>query len=192
MEDRPTVSSPLQVVIDRMRELRTKRRMTAQQLAEAMTRAGVQWEAGVVTKLETGRRKSLSVTEMLALAYVLDVAPVHLLVPPDAYDVPYPLAEGVEVSAHDVRGWIRGQAALPGTDRRLYFSEVPDREFSPRVLFERTDGVVERVLSYEKSSEAFRMDESPNWRRVPNHLWHVHGGGEVVVQDEPGKENGEP
>ena len=41
------------------------------------------WTRIVVTKLETGRRQSVSVEELLALAYVLNVAPVHLLVPWD-------------------------------------------------------------------------------------------------------------
>lgn len=123
MEERQVTDDPMQVVINRMRELRDKVGMTSQELADAMSRAGVPWEGGVVTKLETGRRKSLNVTEMVALAYVLGVAPVDLLVPGDlADDEPYNIAPNVATTADAAREWIRGQDFLktPETAAELF------------------------------------------------------------------------
>jgi transcriptional regulator with XRE-family HTH domain len=193
MEESGMSGGPMQTVVSRMKALRAQRGLTTQGLAEAMTRVGVPWEAGVVTKLETGRRKSVSVAELLALAYVLDVAPVHLLVPLENGGT-YEITPTVTALTEEVRAWCRAQFALPGTDRRKFFSEVPEDEFSPRVLFERygVDGeVVERVLTFEQSPEAHRMDDSPSWKRVSHSRWYIGGDNKIVVLEE-GQENGGP
>lgn len=107
----------MQTVVDRMKELRRKRGLTAQQLAEQMTRVGVPWEHGVVTKLETRRRKSLSITEWLALACVLDVPPVSLLLPVE--DVDYQVTPEITLRASRVGAWIILPEPLP--------PQVPDQ-----------------------------------------------------------------
>ena len=137
MEHTDEPMTPTRTVALRVRELREKRRLTAAQLAEQMTQVGVAWDRGVVTKLETGRRENVSVAELLALAYVLKVAPVHLLVPLDD-EQPYRVTPTVTAPAPVVRGWVRGYPA-PGTSWRyvlpeekdllFYLVEVPDSEF---------------------------------------------------------------
>src|SRR4051794_35558476 len=72
---------PTRVIALRMRELRTKRGWSAQELADQMVKVGIPWQRPVVANLETGRRRTVSVEELLALAYVFNVAPIHLLVP---------------------------------------------------------------------------------------------------------------
>jgi hypothetical protein len=71
--------------------------------------------------------------ELLVLALALNVAPVHLLVPPDDGDEPYPVTAAVSESRFRVRAWIRGLfplARLPKVgDKREFFSEIPDDEF---------------------------------------------------------------
>lgn len=135
---------PNEAVVARMRELRKKRGLTAEQLGAAMTGVGIPWNAGVVTKLETGRRKSISVVELLALAYVLDVAPVHLLVPVDD-SVEYQAFPGhVPYPARHVREWVRGHVGMGDTDLRAFYSEVPAREWPPsenilRIIRESSD-----------------------------------------------------
>jgi len=91
----------------------------------------------VVTKLETRRRKSITVEELLALAYVLDVAPVYLLLPVDDERAPYAYTPDRTAEVWRVREWVRGHpyAAAPaiglgGVDRRGYLSEVPDVEMT--------------------------------------------------------------
>src|SRR5690606_3894974 len=104
---------------------------SAERLAQEMTRVGVPWERVVVSNLETGRRATVTVDELLALAYVLEVAPVHLIVPTDGDGEPYRVTPaGVpEVNRSRVRRWVRGFEELPGQDPRRYFSEVPPLEF---------------------------------------------------------------
>jgi hypothetical protein len=65
--------------------------------------------------LEIARRENISVAELLAFAVVPDVAPVHLLVPPEGAE-PYAVTT---VTLEQARAWIRGTKPLPGTDRRV-------------------------------------------------------------------------
>jgi hypothetical protein len=61
---------------------------------------------------------------------VLDVAPVHLLVPLE-HEQPYQITPtGVE-PAGLVRDLGRGADALDGMNQRAFFSEVPEREWQP-------------------------------------------------------------
>jgi transcriptional regulator with XRE-family HTH domain len=131
MEHRDGPLAPTQAVAKRVREVRERRRMTAAKLAAEMTRVGIGWDRNTVTKLETGRRANVSVAELLALASVLDVAPVHLLVPFDDDGQPYQVTPTQVEAAGFVRDWIRGDWYLEDTDLRNFFSELPDHEFHP-------------------------------------------------------------
>ena len=50
-----------------------------QDSAAEMTEVGVPWTRNAVVNLESGRRKQIALHEVLALAYVLDVAPAVLI-----------------------------------------------------------------------------------------------------------------
>lgn len=119
-----------------MRELRSRHGWTGQRLAEEMTKVGISWDRSVVTALETGRRQSVSVEELLALAYVLSVAPVHLLVPPVSQEQLraarslYAVAPRAAAPTAVIREWIRGRAPIGNTDARMYFGEAPVDEFT--------------------------------------------------------------
>jgi transcriptional regulator with XRE-family HTH domain len=121
--------SPHRVIAERMKELRSKRGWSAAHLATEMTKAGVAWDRSIVANLELGRRATVSVEELFALAYVLSVAPVHLVVPPLDRDADEPRVNVVPTVALDpgrAREWIRGE--LPLGDPRVYFAEVPPEE----------------------------------------------------------------
>jgi hypothetical protein len=81
--------------------------------------------------LEIARRENISVAELLAFAVVPDVAPVHLLMPPESAE-PYAVTT-VTLDPGPARAWIRGTKPLPGTDRRVFLTEVPDRQL-PRSM----------------------------------------------------------
>lgn len=115
--------APVDVVAKRVREARNRKGMTAAELADDLKRRGLDWDRQTVTKLETGRRQNVSVVELLALARVLDVAPLHLLVPLE--DVEFQVTPKESVPAGRVRSWVRGWEPLPGTDQRIFRSEVP-------------------------------------------------------------------
>lgn len=96
-----------------------------------MTKIGIKWDRSIVANFESGRRKYVTVEEWLALAYLLNVAPVHMLVPIDADEnTPYQLVpEGGPSSALPVRAWIRGQTIIGAVDPKEYFAQVPDAEW---------------------------------------------------------------
>lgn len=117
-----SIEEPVTTVADRVREVRMRHRLTAQDLAERLQGLGLPWERTTVVKLENKRRQTLTVTELMALAVALDVAPVNLLVPLD--DRPYQVTPNRTESSDAVRAWVRGEQPLPGTDERTYRTEV--------------------------------------------------------------------
>lgn len=125
--------TPHRTIAQRVKNLRQRRGLSAQRLADRLAGVGIPWDRSIVANLENGRRAAVSVEEFLALAYVLDVAPVHLLVPIDATQVtPYRVVpEGNPVGAWFARAWVRGQTAVGGVNAKNYFAEVPDVEWAP-------------------------------------------------------------
>ena len=75
--------------------------------------------------LEIARRENISVAELLAFAVVPDVAPVHLLVHRRAPSPPRDA--GADGDAGPGPGVDTRHEPLPGTDRRVFLTEVPDR-----------------------------------------------------------------
>lgn len=67
------------IIARNMLTLRRARGWTTERLAQELGGKGVQWKRGVVTKLETGRRESVSVDELLALGAVFGVEPMMLV-----------------------------------------------------------------------------------------------------------------
>lgn len=146
------VMTPTAAVAYRVRQLRERRGMTAQELADRLAEQGLLWKRSTVAKLENGGRENVSLQEWLTLAIVLNVSPLHLLVPP----WPSPGWELPEGEQHDpsdeaallvtpsraepmylVRRFVRGEEPLPRMDQRQFYSEIPPQEFSP--LVERGD-----------------------------------------------------
>lgn len=114
---------PVANISVRVRELRTRKGWTGAELGKRMTALGSRWDRSIVANLENGRRATVSVSELFALARVFDVAPVHLLVP--VQERAFRVAEGEVYPAGRVRDWVRGGTPLPGTDERMFRSEVP-------------------------------------------------------------------
>lgn len=116
-----------EIVAKRVRQLRDKYGWSARELARRCEEAGgPKLDQSVISNLELGRRGSVSIDEVLVLALVLDVAPVHLFVPVED--------EAVEVGRWTVgspvvREWVRGRYPLPSQDSRRYWTEVPDHEW---------------------------------------------------------------
>lgn len=122
--------TPTSVIAKRVREVRDRRGLTAEQLAERLVALGVNWQRSTVAKLENDKRENVTVTEWLALAAALNVAPVHLLIPPDAgEDDAYQVTPETQVAATTARDWIRGRHPLPGARRREFAAEAPDDEW---------------------------------------------------------------
>lgn len=107
---------PSDVVAERVRELRKRRGLTAQQLSDLCASAGApELTAAALANIETGRRKEgrrtrlITVDEALILAYVLD-APVPLLfLPLEAGQLD--LTPEARMHPADVAAWFAGEVA---------------------------------------------------------------------------------
>lgn len=88
-----------------------------------MRSAGVPWQRAVVAKLETGRRETVGVDELLALAWVLGVPPTLLLLPVGIGDE---LAVTADVHLH--RGsaavWLSGDEPLGSAPRPAWLADT--------------------------------------------------------------------
>jgi hypothetical protein len=94
------------LVAAQMTRLRGAKGWTPAALAAEMTTAGVPWTRETVVNLERGRKKSLGVHELLALAWVLDAnTPLDLLAPNGA---PVRVTPGIELLPVVIRAWFRG------------------------------------------------------------------------------------
>jgi hypothetical protein len=131
------------LIMGAVKSLRLGKGWSAERLAEEMTKAGVPWNADIVVNLEHGRRKSLRVHELLALAFVLDAqSPVDLIVPGDEV---YPVVPGVLVDAEDVRAWCRGTT---GPLRRW----LSDHDAPPQALLESVAQHIEQTTGPEAAA----------------------------------------
>lgn len=125
---------PHDVIASRVRELRQKRGWSAKHLADELQKVGLAWDRSIVANFEHRRRETVSVEELLALAYVFSVAPLNLMVPIVADDhddaQAYEPVPNVWVPLSEVRDWVRGYVE-PFGDPRISASERPEHEKGP-------------------------------------------------------------
>jgi transcriptional regulator with XRE-family HTH domain len=127
-------SSATQTVASQVRKFRDRRGWSADDLAAECAQLGAaDLNRNVIANLESGRRGYVTADEVLVLAYALDVAPVHLLVPIDRRDEldadRYRVVPDVFLPPATTRAWIRGAFCPPGRDPRRYFGNVPAEEY---------------------------------------------------------------
>ncbi|GAA2738929.1 helix-turn-helix transcriptional regulator [Actinocorallia aurantiaca] len=108
---------PSDVAALRFRELRKRRDLTVQQVVDALRDLGMtELTTSVITNLELGRRdgsgrRRMTLEELIALAYVLDVPPLELLAPL-GQDVTVTILPGLEVGPYELRNWLTGNSRL--------------------------------------------------------------------------------
>lgn len=163
--------SPTATVAKRVREVRERRGLTAAQLAERLAEQGVPWERSTVAKLENGKRQNLTLTEWLALSVVLNVAPVHLLLPIEADEDSYQVTPERTNNVDHTRGWIRGHWPLPGSNLIQYQGEMPEPE-QGRIHLPPAKDKADRINGIEASMQQLtialqqlREDEDDGERR---------------------------
>jgi transcriptional regulator with XRE-family HTH domain len=116
--------SPTQVVARRMAQLRARRGLSAQKLAERCAEYGMpELNRSVITNLENNRRQQVSVDELLTLALALGVAPLHLLIPTDDA-ARVAITPNSDVDAAYARAWVIGEQPLVDGEAS-YHTEVP-------------------------------------------------------------------
>lgn len=102
----------MDVVRARIKDVRTRQGLSGATIARRMSELGFSWSRDVVGHIETGRRTSVTVDELMALAVVLDVSPLVLLLPetPEC-----PLAPRLRADGQQVYRWVIGRGRRPGT-----------------------------------------------------------------------------
>ncbi|MFJ2865000.1 helix-turn-helix domain-containing protein [Kitasatospora sp. NPDC087314] len=122
----------------RLKEARTRRGWTTKQLADACAAVGaVKLTSAALSNIETGRRdadgvrrRELSIDELVVLAVVLDIAPIHLLGLPDNAEPGTRLRLTPELAVSDgqlILDWLCGRQALPQSDSRQFYSAALQR-----------------------------------------------------------------
>ena len=107
--------TPTQTFAARVRQYRTDRGWSARVLAEKCQEAGLKWERDVVANLESGRRTTVTLDELLILALVLNVPPILLVTPLGTKDEQQ-VAPDVRAAPWDVYRWFLGEIADPRGD----------------------------------------------------------------------------
>lgn len=119
-------------VASRVAQVRRRRGWSTTRLAQKCAEVGMPGlNRAVLANLQSGRRTFVTVDEVLALAFVLNVAPVHLLVPIEqtADHQRYRVTATRDLPLAAAREWVRGRCCPPGRDPRSYYSEVPPGEW---------------------------------------------------------------
>jgi len=133
------------MIAARVRVLRREMRLSGAVLAAGMKDRGIPWNRTTVAKLETGRRESITVPELLALAQVLGIPPVLLLADPRRDVGPILISEGVELGAWEVLLWTIGSGTIGhGIASHPRSSTAMDLIWCGRVVAE-VAGLVERM-----------------------------------------------
>ncbi|KSU59643.1 MULTISPECIES: helix-turn-helix domain-containing protein [unclassified Gordonia (in: high G+C Gram-positive bacteria)] len=96
--------------IKRKRESSTPK-VTATQLAERTAALGLPISRSVISDLETGRKRSLDVAELIVLAAALRVPPIQLLYP-DIPDKHVDVVPGYGVESARAAAWFAGLSGL--------------------------------------------------------------------------------
>jgi transcriptional regulator with XRE-family HTH domain len=115
------------LIARQVKHLRGRRGLTVKQLATRCQELGAtELTTNVLTNVEV-RRRDVSADELLILALALDVAPIHLITPPPGDSIGLAITPRVVADPETVGLWIRGNAALPTSNARLYFDYAAER-----------------------------------------------------------------
>lgn len=100
------------VVAGEVRRYRNERGLSAQQLSDACSNLGMPIPRSVLANLESGRRTTLTVPELLILAKALGVPPLLLVFPVGRRELTEALP-GREVPTWEAARWFTGEEPFP-------------------------------------------------------------------------------
>lgn len=150
-----------------IRRYRDERKLSAQQLADRTAELGMGIPRSVLANLESGRRETVTVPEILVLAAALEVAPIELFCPV-GFDEQIEILPGRMVDPLSASRWVDGELMLdvtgPATALRL---PAAGEESSTRLL-ERHAGLLDEIHNHE--AEAERATHDLDLARVTLHM----------------------
>lgn len=154
MSPQPRPGSPTAALAQRVRQLRDTRGLSQSKLAALLDTYGVSLTREQLANLEAGRRQSVTVEQVFALAYALNCSPTDLLTPADSGEL---MRIGdQEVRAQQVRTWMHGGGPLP-----LPIDALDDVENAAEFTRER-----EREFHAAKPAEEYRRWQASGHRAV--------------------------
>lgn len=192
-----------------IRRHRARRGLSAQQLADACSKYGLSMKRSVIANLESGRRPTLSLVELIVLAKVLQVAPVELVLPL-GYESEIEILPGEVVNTWDAAKWFMGEEpfTVRDEDGQPHVREDDLREWNrsvhPVVLYRHHDELISAWRSARE--DLYRMQQTPDGSpptemqleaiglreyRVKTIEWDLHGlrhhmrAGDLITPDLP-------
>jgi len=151
-----------QVIADQVKALRNGRGISQQSLANELG-----WRQSTIARIESGDR-AISVSDLLALCWALNVAPGYLLAGSFQSD-DVPVHKTLRVAPRDMLKWIRGGEPLPGLDYRAYFENIPDDEWLE--LYGPTERQrATAALQYERAEKLLEAGAERDPDRPPSQL----------------------
>ena len=121
------------VVAGEVRRWRETRGLSAQRLADKCEVLGLPVRRSTISNLESGRRDSVTLAELLIFARALDVAPAALIAPVGWLDT-VEVLPGRFLAPYDAVRWLDGEADLQDIDGKLTAVEA-DGDLDPLYLF---------------------------------------------------------
>jgi len=133
-------------------------RMSAQQLADRTEELGMPIPRSVLANLESGRRETVSVAEVLVLAAALNVAPVELICPV-GFDKETEMLPGRAMDQLAARRWFTGMWKLDIDDAAAWTMRTPaTSEQSNAYLLEYHDGLIAQMRAKEADAARAAAD----------------------------------
>lgn len=111
-----------------VRRHRQEQGLSAQQLSERCAQVGMPIQRSVLANLESGRRSTVTVAEVLVLAAALRVAPAQLIFPV-GYQEKVEVVPGVEDSPYEAVQWLRGAKHLGRFGKFIATTSTPITAF---------------------------------------------------------------
>jgi transcriptional regulator with XRE-family HTH domain len=136
------------VVAREIRRYRDERGMSAQQLADRTAELGIEVPRSVLANLESGRRETVAVSELLVLAAALQVAPVDLLCPV-GFDEQIEILPGRMVDPLSASRWVVGELEFGVAGGATILRPPGAGEESSMRLVERHAGLLEEIRAHE-------------------------------------------
>ena len=156
-----------------IREWRKNRRLSAQQLSERCARIGYAIPRNIIANIETGRRGTISVVEVLALAMALNVPPTLLLFPVGRTPVMHTAPLRDTRPGYAIKwfaGEVRPQPGMTGLDQGTKHGDASrewDEAHDVFIAHQRHDSLVRRY-------RYVRDDAVAELKRMANPLSQEH------------------
>ncbi|MGB9376649.1 MAG: helix-turn-helix domain-containing protein [Mycobacteriales bacterium] len=149
------------MLAQRVRIYREAHGWSADDLAERCTAAGVPLTSATIANLEDDARSSLSVQELLTLAFILSVPPVLLFLPVGE-DYEIEVTPGVAIPPDAAVRWVCGEAMMAGDTR----PGIWQRFARPLHLYHQLDAAHAQRWNAENDLQRLRRAGRSNEQRA--------------------------